>query len=182
MPTLETERLLLREVHPTSDLSSLYDLFADPRVAHHTDTGPFTSMDDASEVMAWIGEIFVDHRGLRWALCLGSDPDTLIGTAGFNQWDRGRNNAEIGYDLAHRFWGRGLMTEALEPVLAFGFDSMSLNRIEAEVTVGNDASARVLRKLGFQREGLLRERGYWKGAYHDVWLHSRLRSDSDEVA
>ncbi len=71
------------------------------------------------------------------------------------------------------------MTEALEAMLRFGFDAMSLNRIEADVTVGNDASVRVLEKLGFQREGLLRQRGYWKGSYHDLWLFSLLR---DEIA
>lgn len=72
------------------------------------------------------------------------------------------------------------ISEALEPLLAIGFDQMALNRIEADVTVGNEASMRALTKPGFQREGLLRERGHWKGAYHDVWLYSLLRSDRYE--
>lgn len=177
MPTIETQRLILRAVHPESDLSALFELFADSDVAFYTDTGPFESMDDAKEVMDWIHETFANRRGMRWALSLASDPDTLVGTAGYNQWDRDNNSAEIGYDLAHRLWGQGLMTEALEAILQFGFDRMSLNRIEADVTVGNEAFARVLERLGFQREGILRQRGYWKGEYHDLWLFSLLQDE-----
>ncbi|NIW38715.1 MAG: GNAT family N-acetyltransferase, partial [Gemmatimonadetes bacterium] len=90
-----------------------------------------------------------------------------------------RRQAEIGYDLAHRHWGRGLMTEALRPMLRFGFEEMDLHRIEAGVTVGNEASARVLEKLGFREEGLLRRGGYWKGAYHDLRGFGLLRRDRE---
>ncbi len=180
LPTLETHRLVLRQVRGDSDLGALFDLFADPEVARYTDTGPFTSVSEATEVMNWIEDLFTRRQGMRWALTLKDGDDTLIGTAGYNWWHHANNSAEVGYDLARRYWNQGLMTEALAPVLAFGFDQMALNRIEAEVTVGNEASTRVLSKLGFQSEGLLRQRGHWKGAYHDVWLYSLLHSDRDE--
>ena len=114
---------------------------------------------------------------MRWAVTLKEDTERLIGTAGFNVWHTWNNSAEIGYDLARAHWGRGLMVEALEPIIDFGFTRMALNRIEADATVGNHASSRVLEKLGFHREGLLRQRGYWKGSYHDVWLYSLLTND-----
>jgi ribosomal-protein-alanine N-acetyltransferase len=177
MPTFETDRLVLRQLDGASDLNALFELFADPEVARYTDTGPFESPIEAAEVMDWIDGIFTRRQGMRWALTLKANDDTLIGTAGYNQWHRWNNSAEIGYDLAQRYWGQGLMTEALEPLLVFGFEQMALNRIEADVTVGNEGSMRVLVKLGFQREGLLRQRGFWKGAYHDVWLFSLLRSE-----
>ena len=69
------------------------------------------------------------------------------------------------------------MVEALRPTLDFGFEGMRLNRIEADITVGNEQSVRVLEKLGFRREVLLRQRGYWKGPYHNVWLCSLLRDE-----
>ncbi len=178
MPTFETDRLVLRQIDSDSDLDALFQLFADPEVARYTDTGPFESPNEAVEVMEWIDGIFTQRQGMRWALILKAADDTLIGTAGYNQWHRSNNSAEIGYDLAQRYWGQGLMTEALEPLLAFGFEQMALNRIEADVTVGNEASMHVLTKLGFQREGLLRQRGFWKATYHDVWLFSLLRKDS----
>ena len=177
MPRLATKRMSLREVHPENDLPALYELFADPRVARFTDTGPFTTVAEAAEVMAWITEILAERRGMRWAITLKSDQDTLIGTCGYNQWYRSNNSAEIGYDLMQHFWGTGLMTEALQAMIGFGFDCMGLNRIEADVTVGNDSSARVLEKLGFREEGFLRERGYWKGRYHDLRIFGLLRRD-----
>lgn len=180
MPRFETDRLVVRQIRPDSDVDALFELFADPEVARYTDTGPFTSLDEASEVIDWIDGIFASRQGMRWALALRDDADTLIGTAGYNQWHRWNNSAELGYDLAQRYWGQGLMVEALAPILDFGFIQMALNRIEADVTVGNEGSIRVLNKLGFHREGLLRQRGFWKGSYHDVWLFSLLKNETDK--
>lgn len=177
MPLLVTKRLTLREVRPHDDLAALHELFADPEVARFTDTGPFTTMAEAVDVMAWITEIFNERRGMRWAITSRTSPDALIGTCGYNRWDRSSNSADIGYDLMRRFWGDGLMTEALQAIIEFGFQQMGLNRIEADVTVGNDRSARLLEKLGFCEEGLLRQRGHWKGRYHDLHVYGLLRDD-----
>lgn len=177
MPRLQTERLVLREVHPSGDLDAMFALFGDPEVARFTDTGPLASVSEAQEVIDWISWIFEQRRGLRWALALRDDEQLMIGTCGYNHWDRSTNSAEIGYDLARRHWGRGLMTEALQALVRFGFERMGLNRIEADVTVGNDASGRVLEKLGFTEEGVLRQRGFWKGRYHDLSMFSLLRED-----
>ena len=176
MPQLATERLVLRPIRREHDLAALYSLFADVKVARYTDTGPFTSVSEAVEVMDWIEQIYQEQRGMRWAITI-KDGDVLVGTCGFNVWERRNNVAEIGYDLAHRCWGRGLMTEALTAMIEFGFREMALHRVEADVTVGNDASARVLEKLGFHEEGLLRQRGYWRGEYHDLRFFGLLRPE-----
>lgn len=177
MPRIATERLVLRKVRPEADLRRLFELFADPEVARFTDTGPFASMQEASEVMAWIERIFVQRRGMRWAIAERSDEAALIGTCGFNRWRSWNDSAEVGYDLMREHWGRGLMSEALTAMIDFGFERMQLNRIEADVTVGNDRSARVLAGLGFEEEGVLRQRGKWKGSYHDLRMFSLLRAE-----
>ncbi len=177
MPRLESERLVLRAARPEADLPALYDLFADPTVAQYTDTGPFTSMAEAVEVMNWIGQRFVSKKGMRWAIALKADEDALIGTAGYNTWHRWNNSATIGYDLMQCCWGQGLMTEALGAILRFGFAQMGLNRIQAHVMVDNAASARVLTKLGFEQEGVLRHLGYQRGGYVDLCIFSLLRQD-----
>ncbi len=177
MPRLESARLVLREADASRDLDGLFELFADPEVARFTDTGPFTTIDEAVEVMAWIRDIFARQRGMRWVIAPASAEERLIGTCGFNMWRTWNNSAEIGYDLARAHWGQGLMTEALNVVIRFGFERMGLNRVEADVTVGNDGSVKVLEKLGFHEEGVLRQRGFWKGDYHDLRLFSLLRAD-----
>lgn len=176
MPVLTTSRLVLRDVRSTQDAAAVFDLFADPDVARSTDTGPFESDSEAVEVIDWIHGIFASGRGMRWAITMPPSDD-LIGTCGFNVWRQDNNSAVIGYDLMQRFWGKGIVPEALRAMLDFGFSDMALNRIEADVTVGNAASVRVLEKLGFHEEGLLRQAGHWRGEYHDLRLFSLLRSE-----
>lgn len=177
MPQLLSDRLWLREIDPESDLAALYALFADERVALATDTGPFTEMAQAEEVMEWFGAIFRARQGLRWAISLREGDGSLIGTCGFNIWTRRNNSAEIGYDLMPRHWGKGIATEALQRMIAWGFVNLDLNRIQADVMIGNDASARVLTKLGFTPEGIQRQGGFWRGEYHDLRYFGLLREE-----
>ncbi|MEM9509430.1 MAG: GNAT family protein [Cyanobacteria bacterium P01_E01_bin.35] len=83
--------------------------------------------------------------------------------------------AELSYWLALEAWGKGYMSEALPPVLDFGFKTLSLNRIQAYHMVRNLASGKVLLKNGFQLEGFLRQRVKKWNQYKDVKLYSLLR-------
>ncbi len=176
VPQFETERLLLNAITP-QDHRALFDIFSDPEVTRFNDVQTFATVDDAKWLEQFIQRRFREEIGVRWALRLKDAPGKLIGTAGFNAWMRHNHCAELGYDLLRFYWGRGLMTEALQPIIAFGLGQMALNRVEADVMVGNDGSARVLDKLGFTEEGVLRQRGCWKGAFHDLRVFSLLRGE-----
>lgn len=80
--------------------------------------------------------------------------------------------ADLGYDLRPEYWNSGIMTEALGAVIDFTFNKIQVNRIEASVSNENNASIRVLEKLGFVKEGVLRKRSYWGGSYHDMVMLS----------
>ena len=95
----------------------------------------------------------------------------------FNHFDRKAKFGEIGYESHPDFWGRGLMTEALRAVVACGHQVFRLNRIEAWTLPGNIASDRVLEKAGFTYEGTLRQRSWFKGAFHDFRMFGRLAND-----
>lgn len=177
-PPLETARLRLRRVDPAGDLQAMFDLFADPDGARLTDVGPLTELDEAQEIMDWVADIYANRQGMRWAVARRGDPTgTMIALVGYNFWARWNHCGELGYHVARPHWGQGYATEAVRAVARFGFERMALNRIEADVTVGNVRSARVLEKLGFTREGLLRQRGYWREAFHDLWFYGLLRED-----
>jgi ribosomal-protein-alanine N-acetyltransferase len=172
-PVLKTERLLLRQIRP-SDTPSVFAIFSDPEVTRYYDQPTYTEMAQAETMVLRMQQRFAERRTVRWAIVRQAD-DELLGTCGFAEWKRHFNCAAIGYELARPFWRQGIMTEVLTAVLTFGFSQMQLNRIEAYVMTGNDASMSLLRKLGFQEEGLLHEYGYWQQAYHDLHLFALLK-------
>ena len=95
------------------------------------------------------------------------------------------HNAIIGYDLLPMLWGKGYATEAIRTIIqaAFAGDLPCglLNRIQADTVLGNDASEALLLRLGFKEEGIRRESGYWKNAYHNLKCFGLLRSEFNEV-
>ena len=84
---------------------------------------------------------------------------------------------EFGYALAEPFWGRGLVVEASRALLRFVFTEYAVERLQARVFVGNDASERVLQKLGFTREGVMRRSVFRRGQWWDLIMYSMLRSE-----
>ena len=100
-----------------------------------------------------------------------------IGTCLLFRFDEGSARAELGYVLGRAYWGQGLMQEALEALVGCAFNSMGLRRLEAEVDTRNRSSARLLERLGFTKEGLLRERWVAKGEARDVEMYGLLRNE-----
>ena len=98
----------------------------------------------------------------------------MIGTCGFTTIDCAHDAAEIGYVLNPDYHGMGIATEAVEAVLAFGFDKLLLHRIEARFMEGNDASLRVMEKVGMRFEGWRRESMLVKGSYRTIGYSSIL--------
>lgn len=111
-----------------------------------------------------------------WAIELVST-QAMIGTCCLSNADAVSKHAELGFGLRRPFWGHGYMTEAARAVINCGFDTLRLHRIEAEIDPRNIASARVLERLGFVKEGLLRERWIIDGHLSDGAIYGLLRSD-----
>jgi ribosomal-protein-alanine N-acetyltransferase len=173
-PILETEHLRLRGLID-DDAPAVCEVFQDDEVTRYYDVETMTGVAAAAELISRMRKRYVDRAGIRWALVDKLDAK-LVGTIGFNTITPSGNRGAIGYELARRAWGRGLATEAVQAVVRFGHDKVELNRIEATVMLGNEASARVLQKAGFKEEGVLRAFGHWKGHYHDLRMFSVLRS------
>lgn len=129
--------------------------------------------------MALLREIhhnFSNHSYLKWGIALRTD-DSIVGTVTLFHLDLEQGRAEIGYALARSQWGKGYMHEALQRLLEYAFEALQLRRIEADVDPRNAGSIKTLERLGFQREGFLRERWYVDGEIQDAFFYGLLRRD-----
>jgi len=177
-PTIKSERLQLREILPR-DVTVLLQHFGNTSVIQYINNNPIKTIDQANEWLKWMGGFFAAKDGLRWSAEL-SESKTFIGAGGLYRWNREANYAELGFDIVPSYSGNGYATELAQTIIEFGWDTMKLNRIEAFVIVGNHASVRILTKLGFRKEGLLRQRVLKGGKYFDIYLFSLLESDYQE--
>lgn len=174
-PRLETPRLTLRPIS-RDDEERIFELYSDPRVAEYDDFEPYTDRAAALRCVEATLGAFEAGQNLRWVLAPKGD-DRFIGSCGLSDFDEDARRVEIGYDLLPHEWGKGYMSEAIAAVLDYGFGSMGLNRVEAFITPGNTASVRVLEKNGFSREGIVRERDFFRGRLWDGILMAVLRRD-----
>ena len=179
-PQLETENLILRRLSDT-DAPAVLRIFGDDTVTHYYDLDTFTDLAQAEELIERFERRFAHQIGIRWGLARKSAPDEIIGTCGYNIWIQDHDRAVVGYDLARTYWRRGIMSEALRQVVHFGFVEMGLNRIETPVFQDNAASRRLLEKLGFCEEGVLREYEFLKGRFIDLAMYSLLKKDWREI-
>ena len=175
LPELETDRLILRELR-MSDAWDLYAYARDPLVSQHVLWSPHASVLQSRQVLR--DAIRQYRRGLPGSFAITlKDSGKMIGTVGFMWVDGQYRSAEVGYSLSREYWNKGIMTEALRAVIAFGIDELRLNRIEAQYETDNPASGRVMAHVGMRYEGLLRQRLVNKGKFVDVKLCAILRED-----
>lgn len=173
-PQLETPRFRLRQLR-LADAPSLFAYFSDNDVVKYYDPY-FSAMTDVQQAITFIEntyEAFSQGAGFRWGISL-KDTDTVIGTIGYHSWMKLFSKAEIGYEISRAYWRQGVVSEALSPVLAFGFQQLKLNRIEAFCDDENVGSYRVLEKSGFQHEGTMRGSCVMNGLYRDTRIYALL--------
>jgi len=171
---LETPRLVLRKPRE-DDLEDVLDIFSDPEVTRYWSGRPWTGLDEARD---WLTRVRENHAsGTALALVLQDrDSGRVIGTCTVFQIHYTRRG-EIGYALDRTRWGRGLMHEALQALVRFAFQTMDLRRLEADIDPANTASRRSLERLGFKREGLMRERWEVAGQVSDSEIYGLLRHE-----
>jgi [ribosomal protein S5]-alanine N-acetyltransferase len=174
-PTLRTARLSLRPF-TDADTDALFALRSNVQVMRYWDAPLWVERAQAEEFIAACRRMAKDGSGARWAIDRGSD-EAFIGWCGLTRWNHVYRSASMGYCLDDAAWGCGYATEAARAVLHWAFDSLDLNRVQAEVDTRNAASARVLEKIGFVREGTLREDCVVNNDVSDSWVYGLLRRE-----
>jgi len=175
-PVLRTERLVLREVTSKDAPWYLKHFNTWEIVDGQECPGPKDIKTARKELKLYFTDNFTGGTGMRWGLTLRGSDD-LIGSVGFYKWVKKTHQVETGYDLDPDYWGQGLMTEAMTAIVQYAFDVMKVNRIEALVSPRNKGSQRLVRRLGFRREGVLREHDYYDGEFTDDFLFALLKRD-----
>ena len=174
LPVLETARLRLRP-YRAGDAREIFAVYSDPVVTRYWSFPAWTQMAEAHAYLAQRQALDVPAV-LAWAVA-ERDSDRLIGTTTLFSLNGPQRRAEIGYSLGREWQGRGFAAEMLRAAIGHAFDEFGLERIEADVDPRNTASWTLLEKLGFQREGRLRNRWRVDGEVCDSYLYGLLKPE-----
>jgi [ribosomal protein S5]-alanine N-acetyltransferase len=179
-PRLQGKRVCLRQPC-ADDVDGIFGLFADPAVMRYWSRPPMTVRAEAEGLVTEINAAFAERTMLNWVVARRRD-DGVIGTCTLFRFEPRHRRAEVGYALRSDHWGRGLASEAVTLALDWVFRTLGLHRIEADIDPRNDGSRTLLERLGFNSEGLLRERYFMAGAVSDTELFGLLARDWQDRA
>jgi ribosomal-protein-alanine N-acetyltransferase len=173
--TISSSRLSLRDIR-TDDVDDFYAVYSHPEVMRYWSTPPLPNREAAMKLISEIHDGLKRQELLKWGIALATD-DRLIGSVTLFHLDFTHRRAEIGYALGRPYWRQGYMQETLSAIIDYAFTVLNLHRLEADVDPRNIASMRTVERLGFQREGYLRERWQVNGEIQDALFYGLLRPD-----
>lgn len=180
MPRLAGGRVVLRPIDE-ADAPAVLAIFGDAEVVRYWSRPPLGDLAAASTFLDEMQEDFFRRRGFHWGIAEatsgGAHVGPLIGTCKLGALSFRHRRAEVGFLLRRDRWGQGLAADALAVLFGFCFGRLALHRLEADVDPSNTRSLRLLEKLGFQREGRLRERWQTQGDPRDAIFLGLLRPD-----
>jgi ribosomal-protein-alanine N-acetyltransferase len=178
-PELETPRLYLRELGPT-DAADLHVAYADGETMRFWNTLPHRSIAETRSIVRVAARSFYERHGIEWGLVRKQD-GRVVGKCAYHRWLQQHARAEVGYILIRELWGQGLMREVLSTLLDFGFGAMHLHSVEAQLDPANERSVRLVERLGFHKEGHLRESfrlpGVGESRFADTAIYGLLRRE-----
>lgn len=175
VPELHSPRLRLRTIH-RSDLDAIYALHSDQRAMRYWSFAPWSERRQAQDWFDQRRRLGESEEVWPWAVTLAG-ADRLIGLATLFALNRAQKRAEIGYLLSPEHWGQGYAQEALRAVLDYALPALDIGRVEADIDPRNEASCRLVERLGFRREGYLRERWRVNGEITDTAFYGLLRRE-----
>lgn len=175
LPVIETERLVLRKLK-MDDAADLFAYASDPAVPRFMPWEAHKTKEETNEFIRFILDGYENQRKLTWAIEL-KGTGKMIGTIDFVKWLPKHGRAEIAYALSRKYWGKAYMPEAAKALIAFGFNSMELNKIEASILLENIQSRSVLEKIGMSFEGVARQHFKLRNEFVDLAMFSLLKSE-----
>ncbi|KWW22602.1 MULTISPECIES: GNAT family protein [Peribacillus] len=173
LPVIESKRLIMRKV-TMKDAEDMFAYASNREVSRFVTWDAHGSLSATKDYIQLILQNYEDSHIAPWGIQY-KESGKLIGTIDYVSWQVNHHHAEIGYVLAPEYWGKGLMTEAVEKIVAFGFENMNLVRIQARCFVENTGSERVMQKAGMSFEGIIRKGMFVKGEHVDLKLYAIIK-------
>ena len=172
-PILKTKRLILRQAN-TDDANAILALRSNEQVMKYIPRPYLKNITDALDLIAMLDDKIEHGIGINWGICFLEDPKKLLGIIGYYRMKPEHYRAEVGYMLLPEHSGKGIVSEALQKVIEYGFKEMKLHSIEAILDPENKGSEKVLLKNGFVKEAHLIENEYYEGRFLDSMIYSLL--------
>lgn len=173
-PIIKTNKFLLRKFD-ASDIENIYNGLSDPKVIKYYGIS-FNSLAETQRQLDFYAELEKNETGIFWAIC-SADNELFFGAGGLYEIDKENKKAEIGFWVLSKFWKQGIMTETLPLICKYGFENLSLNRIEGFVESENVSCKNAMQKLNFKKEGTMRECEIKNGKYISLDIYAKLKTD-----
>jgi RimJ/RimL family protein N-acetyltransferase len=169
----ETDRLIIREFNE-GDFKSVHIYASNPEVTMYLPFGP----NSEEETQLFLKRVVNYHLqnprcDYEFAIVLKGS-NTLIGGCGIHITNINNKEGSIGYCFNKKYWRNGYASEAAKAIIKFGFEELNLHRVFATCHPDNIGSAKVMEKIGMQKEGRLREHKFQKGEWPDSFIYSIL--------
>lgn len=172
---LSTDRLLLTKILPEHS-DDMYEYSSDPDVVKYLTWSTHSSQKETERYVNLLQKKYLRGTFYDFGL-IHKETGKFIGTCGFTSFDYRENSAEIGYVLAKPYWGQALAVEAARCIMEFGFENFALSSFCAKCIQGNDASMRVMQKLGMSLSGIYTNGMFIKGSYKTIIVYSVTKDD-----
>ncbi|KZN41495.1 GNAT family N-acetyltransferase [Pseudoalteromonas luteoviolacea] len=169
---IETERLTLRVI-AEGDARDLFDIFSDHEVMKYWNTAPWSSIDEARSFITSSTETMNNNTDVTLGIYL-KNTEQLLGKIMLFNYQKESRRAEIGFGVSRKFWGQGIIFEAGNALITYAFNTLHLRRIEAEIDPDNISSGKALERLGFIKEGHLKQRWEINGVVSDSAIYGLL--------
>lgn len=146
-PVLTTERLTLRQLS-TGDQEDIFALRSDAEINKYLDRAPSKTIEDALNFINQINDNIKNNNSIYWVISL-TKTQAFAGTICLFDFSSEKNSCEIGYELATKSQGQGIMHEAAKAVITYAFETMQFQKIVAHMHKENQQSTKLLTKLNF---------------------------------
>ena len=173
-PEIDLGKIVLRELLPSKDSKDFFKYVTNKNVSKYTSDSELPlNITSAENDLAYWADLFKLGRSIYWAIA-DKKTNTIIGSCGFNYWNKQHGRLEISYDLDYNFWGNGFVTKSVNAITDLAFKKLHARRVQATVATDNNRSIKVLELCEYKKEGVLSKYYTLQGITKDGYMYAKV--------